>query len=154
MILRPKEMIGIIDPRSLGYYKIKQGILQQNLSRYYRFKEAEKLCEYFNKFVNTLKEEREQKSPTEKYLWLDPDDERRHMTDREILDRFINLNNSWLSKEEKTKVMDMLSKYREAFSLRDDIGTCLNIEVEIHVTDKLLFFIRPYHVREEDKEFI
>ena len=41
MILRPKEMIGIIDLRSLGYYKIKQGILQQNLSRHYRFKQAE-----------------------------------------------------------------------------------------------------------------
>ena len=27
MILRPGEMIGIIDLRSLGYYKIKQGIL-------------------------------------------------------------------------------------------------------------------------------
>ena len=49
MILRPKEMIGIVDIRSLGYYKIKQGILQQNLSRYYRFEEAKKLCEYFNK---------------------------------------------------------------------------------------------------------
>ena len=57
MILRPGEMIGIIDLRSLGYYKIKQGILQQNLSRYYRFEEAGKLCEYFNKFVNTLKRE-------------------------------------------------------------------------------------------------
>ena len=34
MILRPKEMIGIVDIRSLGYYKMKQGILQQNLSRY------------------------------------------------------------------------------------------------------------------------
>ena len=55
----PEEMIGIIDLRSLGYYKIKQGILQQNLSRYYRFEKAEKLCEYFNKFVNTLKKERE-----------------------------------------------------------------------------------------------
>ena len=32
MIFRPEEMIGIIDLRSLGYYKIKQGILQQNLS--------------------------------------------------------------------------------------------------------------------------
>ena len=54
MILRPKEMTRIIDLRSLEYYKIKQGILQQNLSRYYRFEEAEKLCEYFNKFVNML----------------------------------------------------------------------------------------------------
>ena len=154
MILRPEEMIGIIDLRSLGYYKIKQGILQQNLSRYYRFEKAEKLCEYFNKFVNTLKKEREQKSLTDSYPWLDPDDERRHMTDREILEKYNNLNNSCLSKEEKTKVMDMLFKYREVFSLRDEIGTCPNIEVEIDVTDKSPFFIRPYHVREEDKAFI
>ena len=50
--------------------------------------------------------------------------------------------------------MDMLFKCREAFSLRDEIGTCPNIEVEIDVTDKSPFFIRPYHVREEDKAFI
>ena len=154
MILRPEEMIGIIDLRSLGYYKIKQGILQQNLSRYNRFEKAEKLCEYFNKFVNTLKKDREQKSPTDEYPWLDPDDERKHMRDREILEIYINLNNSCLDKEEKINVMDMLFKYREAFSLRDEIGTCPNIEVEIDVTDKSTFFIRPYHVREEDKAFI
>ena len=125
------------------------------MSRYYRFKKIqEKLCEYFNEFVNTLKKEREQKSQTDKYPWLDPDDERKHMTDREILEKYNNLNNPCLDKEEKTKVMDMLYKYREAFSLRDEIGTCLNIEVEIDVTDKSPFFIRPYHVREEDKAFI
>ena len=50
--------------------------------------------------------------------------------------------------------MDMLYKYKEAFSLRDEIGTCPNIEVEIDVTDKLPFFIRPYHVREECKKVI
>ena len=50
--------------------------------------------------------------------------------------------------------MDMLYKYKEAFSLRDEIGTCPNIEVEIEVTDKSTFFIRPYHVREEDKVVI
>ena len=48
----------------------------------------------------------------------------------------------------------MLYKYKEAFSLRDEIGTCPNIEVEIEVTDKSSFFIRPYHVREEDKAII
>ena len=154
MILRSEEMIGIIDLRSLGYYKIKQGILQQNLSRYYRFEKAEKLCEYFNKFVNTLKKEREQKSLTDNYPWLDPDDERRHMADREILEKYINLNNSCLSREEKTKIMDMIFKYIEAFSLRDEIGTCPNIEVEIDVTDKSPFFVRLYHVREEHKAFI
>ena len=57
MVFKPEEMIGIIGLRLLSYYKIKQGILQQNLSRYYKFEKAEKLCEYFNKFVNTLKKE-------------------------------------------------------------------------------------------------
>ena len=135
MIFKPGEMIGVIDLRSLGYYKIKQGILQQNMSRYYRFERADKLCEYFNKFVNTLKEEREQESPEDRYPWLDPEDDRRHMTDREILEKYINFNNSCLNKEEKIKVMDMLYKYREAFSLRDEIGTCPNIKVEIDVMD-------------------
>ena len=68
MIFQPEEMIGNIDLRSLGYYKIKQDILQQNLSRYYGFEKAEKLCEYFNRFVNTLKKEGEQKSPEDNYL--------------------------------------------------------------------------------------
>ena len=48
-------MIGIIDLRLLGYHKIKQGILQQNMSSYYRFEKADKLSKYFNRFVNTLK---------------------------------------------------------------------------------------------------
>ena len=133
-------MIGIIDLRLLGYYKIKWGILQQNLSRYYRFEKAEKLCEYFNKFVNTLKNEREQKLPEDKYPWLDQDDERGHMRDKEILDKYINLDQSCLSKEEKKEFMDMLYRYKEAFSLRDEIGTCPNIEVEIDVTDKSPFY--------------
>ena len=154
MIFKPEEMIGIIDLRSLGYYKIKKGILQQNLNKYYRFEKAEKLCEYFNKFVNTLKEEREQRLQEDKYPWLDPDDHQRHMTDREILEKYINLDNSCLNEEEKIKVMNMLFDYKEAFSLRDEIGTYPNIEVEIDVTDRSSYFIRPYHVREEDKAFI
>ena len=154
MILNPKEMIGIVDIRSLGYYKIKQGILQQNLSKYYRFEEAGKLCEYFNKFIDTLKKGREQTTSVDKYPWLSPDDERRNMTDREILEKYIDLGASCLNKEERLKVMDMLYKYKEAFSLRDEIGTFPNIEVEIEVTDKSPFFIRPYHVREEDKVVI
>ena len=50
--------------------------------------------------------------------------------------------------------MDMLFNYKEAFSLRDEIGTSPNIEVEIDVTDKSQFFTRPYHIREEDKASI
>ena len=39
-------------------------------------------------------------------------------------------------------------------SLRDETGTCPNIEVEIDVTDRSPFFIRPYHVKEEGKTLI
>ena len=80
MIFRPEEMIGIVDLRLLGYYKIKQGILQQNLSKYYRLERAEKLYrEYFNNFVNTLKKERKKNSSEEKYPWLDSSDEQKYM---------------------------------------------------------------------------
>ena len=47
MIFKPEGMIGVMDLRLLGYYKIKQGILQQNLSRYYKFERQ-------RNFVNIL----------------------------------------------------------------------------------------------------
>ena len=52
------------------------------------------------------------------------------------------------------QVMDMLYKYKDTFSFRDEIGMCSNIEVEIDVTDKCPFFSRPYHVKEEDKNIL
>ena len=63
------------------------------------------------------------------------------MSDREILDKYVDLEKSCLSDSEKKQVMDMLYKYKDAFSLRDEIGTCLNIEVEIDIIDKLPFLI-------------
>ena len=56
----PTEMTGILDLRSLGYYKIKQGILQQNLSKHYHFEFAATVCDQFNRFVNMLKREEEE----------------------------------------------------------------------------------------------
>ena len=76
------------------------------------------------------------------------------MADQEILDKYIDLDSSCLTKEEKKEDMGMLYKYKGVFSLRDEIGTCPNIEVEIDVTDKSPFFIRPYHVKKEDKTLI
>ena len=76
------------------------------------------------------------------------------MTDREILEKHINLDDSCLTESEKTQVRDMIYECREAFSLRDEIGTCPNIEIDIDVTDKTPFLIRPYHVREEDKRIL
>ena len=56
IIFKPEEMIGIVDLRSLHYYKITQGILQQNLRKYYRFEKTETLYKDFNKFINMFKE--------------------------------------------------------------------------------------------------
>ena len=71
-----------------------------------------------------------------------------------MLEKYIDLDKSCLMRKEKKEVMDMLYKYKEAFTLGDEIGTCPNIEVEIDVTDRSPFFIRPYLIKEEDKTLI
>ena len=67
IIFKLEEMLGIVDLRSLVYYKIKQGILQQNLSKYYKFERADTYCKYFNKFIKTLKR-RENKENQKKVI--------------------------------------------------------------------------------------
>ena len=57
LILNPKEPLWILDLRSLGYNKIWQGVLQQNLGRFYEFELAEKVCNHFNNIIITLKKE-------------------------------------------------------------------------------------------------
>ena len=71
----PKEMLGVIDLRSLGYYKIKQGLLQQNLSCMYHFDSMNTVCDQFNRLINTLRKG-EETSGTDRYPWLDDSDER------------------------------------------------------------------------------
>ena len=61
----------------------------------------------------------------EKYPWLEPDNVRRKMSGREILYKYVGLDKSCLTDSEKKQVMDVLYKYKNAFSLRDEIGTCL-----------------------------
>ena len=152
VIFNPKEMLGVLDLRSIAHYKIKQGILQQNFRKYYRFESADILYEQFDKFINTLQKEKEETN--NKYPWLDQDDERRNVSDKQILEKYVDLEKSCLLDSEKKQVMDMLYKYKDTFRLRAEIGICPNIEVEIDVTDKSPFFIKPYHVNEEDKNIL
>ena len=149
----PKEMLGIVDLRSLGCYKIKQGVLQQNLSCMYHFESANTVCDQFNRLINTLRKE-EETSGTDKYPWLDDSDERKYMTDREILDMYIDLESSCLTKWEKQKLRNLIYEYKDVFSLRDEIGTCPNIKVEIDITESIPFFIRSFHAREEDETIL
>ena len=67
------------------------------------------------------------------------------MTNKEILDKYIDLKGSCLTKWEKQKLKDLIYDYKDVFSLRDEIGTCPNIKVEIDVMDYSPFFIRPFH---------
>ena len=85
------EMMGILDLRSLGFYKIKQEVLQEHIGRHYHFELADNVCDQYNRFVNLMRKEEE--SSEEKFLWLDDTDERKHMTNREILDKYVNLDN-------------------------------------------------------------
>ena len=119
--------------RSLGSYKIKQYVLLKPLGRHYHFELADDVCNHYNRFVNLMRKEEENSEG--KFPWLEDIDERKYMTDREILDQCVNLDNSCLTKIEKTQVRDLLYKFKDVFSLRDKIGLCPNIEIDIDIPD-------------------
>ena len=73
------------------------------------------------------------------------------MTDEEILYQYIDLSKSHLTHKEKEEVMDLIVAYKKAFSLRDEIGKCPDIKVNIEVNDPSTFFVRPFPIAEEDK---
>ena len=48
----------------------------------------------------------------------------------------------------------MIMENKEAFSIRDEIGTCPYFEVRLQLRDDKPFFVRPYNVREDHKPII
>ena len=86
------------------------------------------------------------------YPWLAPDDPRRFQTDNQILYEKIDLSESYLTSKEKAKLMKLILRYREAFSLRDEIGACPNLTADIQVIEESSFFVRPFLLSEPDKE--
>ena len=104
----------------------------------------------FNTLVNKLRKD-EKLSEKDKYSWLEDSDKRKHMTDKEILDKYIDLDKSCLTDSEKMQVRYMICEYRDAFSLRDEIGTWPHIEIDTDVTDGTPFFIRSCHIREDKR---
>ena len=83
--------------------------MQQNISRFHELESAEKVCDQFGNLIRTLKKE-EKLETGEKYPWLDKTDEKKYITDREILEKYINLDNTCLTEEEKKEIMDMFYK--------------------------------------------
>ena len=124
----------------------------------YDFIRLDELCTPFNKMVDKVnennilvKEQQNQKANPDPYPWLAPGDPRRNISDKEILDKYIDLSKSDLSPKEKKKLMQMIYEHRPAYSLRDEIGQCPNITIDIDVIDKSPFFVRPFPINEKDK---
>ena len=92
--------------------------------------------------------------PNDAYPWLDKDDPRRTMTDDAILRDKVKLDNSEFQGMTKDEIYEVLLKHREAFSLRDEIGTCPYFEVHLKLRNEEPFFVRPYPIREEQKPVV
>ena len=168
MKFNKNNAIGIVDIRSLGFYNIRHSTLQYNLSMQ---------LPQFNRMIHRHDQElkhdqqprpKQQQSGREgkqsqhakhdeesrsadPYPWLDCKDPRRHMTDEEILWKYIDLKDSALDEDGKAELMDIIIEHKKAFSLRDEIGECPNIKIDIDVIDDSPFFVRPFPISEEDK---
>ena len=90
----------------------------------------------------------------DKYPWLDPDDIRRNMTDKEILRMKLNLKDLILDQKQKEPFLTKVEQFTDVFSLRDKIGTCPFVEIHLKLKDETPFFVRPYPMRDEQKKVI
>ena len=176
--LRKDKAVGILDLRSIGYFKVgyqkmvNMAESSKNFKMYhYRQTKCEAKTENWStsdQYMRTTGRYGNEKSrktqegeaqselgrKSDPYPWLTEDDPRRHQTDEEILYEKIDLSNSALSRKERTRLMKMLIKYRDAFSLRDEIGECPNLKADIKVIDDSPFFVRPFPISENDKPFM
>ena len=88
------------------------------------------------------------------YPWLDVDNPCRTMTDEEILRLKVPFDKSVLSAAEKERLIKLMLENTEAFSIRDEIGTCPYFEVKLKLRDDKPFFVRPSNIREDQKPII
>ena len=169
--LRRDKEIGLLDLRSIGYFKLNyQRMVHMaevkdtfKMYHYQQMKSKPKtsLDEYLRLSERTTRREwnpkrlnRHRAPHKDPYPWLAEDDPRRQQSDAEILFEKIDLKESALSRKEKVRLMKMLIRYRDAFSLRDEIGECPNLEADIKVIDEAPFFVRPFPLAEGDKPFM
>ena len=169
------DSVGSIDMRSIGYFHISRDKLQMILDccNFLNGRDSnhfiqEMLFENPQDQVCSICTTRlkEKKQPTidddstdlkntdDPYPWLDHDDPRRKMTDEQLIRKLIDLSQSYLTEEEKEELIQIIMKYRRAFSLRDEIGVCPHMEVELELTDTSPFFIRPFPIAETEKPIV
>ena len=128
--LMESNAIGILDLRSIGYFKVSYQKLvtmaesRQTFKMYHYQQVTKDPKEHLDNYHKMSRVNED-----DQYPWLAKDDPRRHQT--EILYEKIDLKDSALTRKEKTKLMKMILKYRDAFSLRDEIGECPNLVADI-----------------------
>ena len=172
--LRKGKAVGILDLRYVGYFKVGYQKMvnmaeSSKVFKMYHYQqikcgtetEADQYMRITGKYktkgsMNQINEEErvERHKKYDPYPWLTKDDPRRSQSDEEILYEKIDLSDSALSRKEKSRLMKMLIKYRDAFSLRDEIGECPNLKADIKVIDESPFFVRPFPISEKDKPFM
>ena len=172
--LRKNKAVGILDLRSIGYFKVgyqKMVNMAESSKTFKMYHYQQVKCkaktelDQYMRIIGKYSAEKskrrvdkeEKVGPDKKhdpYPWLAEDDPRRYQSDEEILYEKIDLSDSALSRKEKARIMKLLIKYREAFSLRDEIGECPNLEADIRVIDGSPFFVRPFPISEGDKPFM
>ena len=163
--LRENKAIGVLDLRSVGYFRVGYQKLitmaeSKQTFKMYHYQQIKKDSDNYLEFHRMTKERKYHKDyqdppkDLDEYPWLDKDDPRRHQTDVEILYEKIDLKESALNRKEKAKLMKMILRYRDAFSLRDEIGECPNLVADIKVIDESPFFVRPFPLSEADKPFM
>ena len=160
--LRKDKAVGILDLRSIGYFKVgyQKMVNMAESSKTFKMyhyqqvkcKTKTELDQYmriigkYSAEKSKRKVDKEDKIGPDKkhdlYPWLAEDDPRRYQSDEEILYEKIDLSDSALSRKEKARLIKLIIKYREAFSLRDEIGECPNLEANIKVIDESPFFVK------------
>ena len=155
LYLTPHDSLGVLDTRSLGYYNISQQLFH-TVQQQMELVDLESLCYTMNQQIDQLNKQVKSANENnqEPFPWLEKDDWRRTASDYEILKKQINLKDSQMSSKEKKQLMHLCNKYKKAFSLRDEIGTCPNIKISINLEDPTPFFVRPFNISDEDKPFM
>ena len=168
--MRKNKAVGVLDLRSIGNFKVgyQEVVNMAESSKAFKMYHCQQIkCEtktevdqymriqgrYSREKGENDEKQTDSYQKSDPYPWL-ADDDPRYQSDEEIMCERIDLSNSALSRKEKARLLKILIRYRDAFSLRDEIGECPNLEADIKVIDESSFFERPFPISEGDKPFM
>ena len=170
------DHMGCLDMRSVGYFHTSRDNLQIILQEHCLFLNDTKSVDFSKKVIDAKPVERlctacqtrlkerldngqndtnmvpdKEKDP---YPWLEEDDPRRKMSDKEIILQNMGMSEACINQSLGNQWLKDVIANKDVFSLRDEIGVCPHMEVELEFTDTTPFFIRPYPISEAEKPIV